>query len=456
MHSPSHIRLSPLLSTHFTLKHDDLVGILAESKTPVKGSNCHGNHGKIEEEAAANLQFDITHDDLAQILAENKTPIKQPKRPGAIRSVDSDVGNPLVSPATSQEIIAFVEAATSSGGMRLAQEYGGDGATAQSASGGRGAVAISSSDIDDVPKAAESVHVALLSALDVILGHQSLSLLSLRDIGRLASCCKRISNVVAEAPIWRQLFERAAKSGRPYRALPGSAANLADKYEISTVCGEDRLLSCFANPTATVINAVGWKKAASCLLSKTCANCGALCALANPITWTRTCRTCALSDPSSYLINKTNAKLFLLSDSDLNKLRGATYEKQFACKKECNSTLHLLSEVMAASYKKYIDADGLAAEIARRRAAALERYERSQSTSKPQKKRPRIERMSDRPGENSRRIIFADGGLPIGTCVDLESCAMHHSVICRYCSAMGSVVDIVLHERVVHSKLGVI
>ena len=105
---------------------------------------------------------------------------------------------------------------------------------------------------------------------------------------------------------------------------------------------------------------------------------------------------------------------------------------------------------MEASYKKYIEADGLAAEIARRRTAALERYEQSQSTSKPQKKRPRIERLSDRPGDDARRIIFAEGGLPIGTCVDLERCTMHPSVCCRYCRAMGSVEDIVLHEKLAH------
>ena len=391
-------------------------------------------------------QCDITHDDLAQILAENKTPVKQkqqqPKRSGA------DGANP--SPATSQEICAFVEAATRGGrnGMALAleEEYGG----------------MEKPEMEIENKVGNgtaftcvrmAVDPTLLGALDVTLRHHSFvnPILTLRDIGRLASCSKSISDMVAEAPIWQQLFERAAKSGRPYGTLTGRAATLARHYKASTVCGENRLLSCFTRPSPTVISAVGYKKAASCLLSKACAKCGALCALANPITFTRTCTACALSDPSSYLIHKTNAKLFLLSDSELYQLRGATYEKKGKGKaKECSSTLYLLSEVMEASYKKYIGADGLAAEIAKRRTAALERYERSQSTTKPQKKRPRIERLSDRPGDDARRIFFAEGGLPIGTCVDLERCTMHPAVWCRYCRAMGSVEDIVLHEKLVH------
>ena len=358
--------------------------------------------------------------------------------------------NPLVSPATSQEICAFVEAATRGGmgGLGLAKEE----------NGGKEQLEMENEAGANNGRTMKlAVDPTLLGALDVTLRHHNAAhpLLTLREMVRLASCSKSISDMVAEAPLWRKLFDRAVQSGRPYGPRTGRAAALARSYKASTVCGENRLLSCFAHPTDAVIAAVGWKKATSCLLSKTCTNCGALAALANPITFTRTCRLCALVDSSAYLINKTNAKLFLLSDKDLSKLRSATYENRHpASKKECSSTLYLLSEVMAASYKKYTNAEGLAAEIGRRRTAALERYERSQTTSKPQKKRPRMERLSDRPGDDVRRVMFAEGGLPIGTCEDVESCAMERSVHCRYCSAMGSVEDIVVHEKLVHCKLG--
>jgi hypothetical protein len=216
-------------------------------------------------------------------------------------------------------------------------------------------------------------------------------------------------------------------------------------------------LSCFADPNDDVIEAVGWKKAAACLLSKKCVGCDELSALANPIAMERRCAECSKADPSAYLINKTNARLyFCLSDSDLRPLRKATYENKTMSKKNCTSTLYLLSDVQAVAFKKYGNADGLAAEIGKRRTTALERYERSQSTSKPQKKRPKIERMPDRLAEaaNVQRLILSGGGLPIGTCADLQSCTMYQSVHCRHehCRAMGSVEDIRLHEKLVHNN----
>ena len=376
------------------------------------------------------LDVDITHDELAQILAENRTPAKRPRQEQQSHYFEA---NPLVSPATSREICAYVEAAAGglifSGGMELGLGCGAAATTVDSPA-------------------------LLLGALDILLRHdQHLSILSLCDVGRVACCSKAVSEVAGQAPLWRQTFDRAAKSGR---SRTYDAPKYVQGYMISTVSGEDRLLSCFADPSDDVMEAVGWKKAAACLLSKKCVGCDELCALANPITMERRCADCSKADPSAYLINKTNARTyFCLSDSDLSPLRKASYENKTPNKKSCTSVLYLLSEVQATAFKKYGNADGLAAEIGKRRTTAVERYERSQSTSKPQKKRPKLERMPDRPAEaaNVQRLILSGGGLPIGTCADLGSCTMYHSVHCRHeqCRAMGSVEDIRLHEKLVHN-----
>lgn len=429
----------------------DLAQILEENRTPAKKPSPH-----------AQLDVaDITHADLARILEENRTPpAKRRPRPEQQSLYfpghrASNVSNPLTSPGTTREICAFVEAATGGlalGGMELGLG-GSDGGWAGAGTSGYNIGAGVRTTAADSP--------ALLGALDILLRHDQHSvssdmpsILSLCDIGRLACCSKAVSDVAGQAPLWRQLFDRAAKSGR---ARTYEASRFVQSYATSTVCGEDRLLSCFADPSDAVMDAVGWKKAAACLLSKQCVGCDELCALANPITMQRRCAECSKADPSAYLINKTNARIyFCLSDSDLRPLRKATYENKTPNKKNCVSTLYLFSDVQAIAFKKYGNADGLAAEIGKRRTTALERYERSQSTSKPQKKRPKIERMPDRPGEgeNMQKLILSGGGLPVGTCADLQSCILHQSVCCRHahCGAMGSVEDIRLHEKLVHNN----
>ena len=409
------------------------------------------------------MDADITTADLDRILEENRTPPakRRPRREQQSQHFSgrpsSNASNPLVSPATTREICAFVEAAT--GGLALGGMESGLG----DSDGGWAGAGTNGYNIGAGVRTTAADSPALLGALDILLRHDQhinssskdkSSILSLCDIGRLACCSKAVSEVAGEAPLWRQLFDRAAKSGR---SRTYEAPTCVQSYAISTVCGEDRLLSCFADPSAAIMEAVGWKKAAACLLSKKCVGCDELCALANPITMQRRCAECSKVNHSAYLINKTNARIyFCLSDSDLRPLRRATYENKTPNKKNCVSTLYLFLDVQAIAFKKYGNADGLAAEIGKRRTTALERYERSQSTSKPQKKRPKIERMPDRPGEGEhmQKLILSGGGLPIGTCADLQSCILYQSVCCRHdqCSAMGSVEDIRLHEKLVHNN----
>ena len=436
----------------YGITHAELAQILEENRTPAK-----------KPSPPAQLDVaDITHADLARILEENRTPPAKRRPRPELQSrhfpghASSNASNPLVSPATSREICALVEAATGGpmGGMNSGLGHNNGDRADAGASGYNIGAGVRTTTADSP---------ALLGAMDILLRHNQHSvnsdmpsILSLCDIGRLACCSKAVSEVVGDAPLWRQLFDRAAKSGR---SRTYEAPKCLQGYAKSTVCGEKQLLSCFADPSDAVMDAVGWKKAAACLLSKKCVGCDELCALANPITMQRRCAECSKADPSAYLINKTNARIyFCLSDSDLRPLRKATYENKTPNKKNCVSTLYLFSDVQAIAFKKYGNADGLAAEIGKRRTTALERYERSQSTSKPQKKRPKIERMPDRPGEGEslQKLILSGGGLPIGTCTDPQSCILYQSVCCRHdqCSAMGSVEDIRLHEKLVHNKFG--
>jgi hypothetical protein len=69
----------------------------------------------------------------------------------------------------------------------------------------------------------------------------------------------------------------------------------------------------------------------------------------------------------------------------------------------------LLADAQAAAFAKHGGADGLAAAIAAKKAAALSRYDESQSTDKPMKKRPKIQHMSERPADNPRQAGLTGG-----------------------------------------------
>lgn len=213
------------------------------------------------------------------------------------------------------------------------------------------------------------------------------------------------------------------------------------------------ILDCFAKPDPQIIAKVGWKRAAGCLLSKSCFHCGKMAAMANPLTMMRICGTCAQSDEHDCLISTSKAKeSFLLSEKDCAALPFA---------KTPLATLLLISDVMKTSYAKYGGANGLAAEFAKRKTAAVSRFEKSQSTNKPQKKHPKIEALSDRPEDNLASLRFFTGtkGLPILTAYmkknywpsdEAAQLKMSHPIKCAYCDTQGLVNDIIMHELVEH------
>lgn len=151
---------------------------------------------------------------------------------------------------------------------------------------------------------------------------------------------------------------------------------------------------------------VGYKQAAGCLLGKCCTHCGQLSAYANPLTLERVCKECYEADTSSYIITKTKAKqAFLLTEKDMNALHLLPVKASFADIGLCGdrsitSCFYLAADVKNAAFSKHGGADGLAMVFQQKKEAASERFLRRQATIKPQKKRAKVERMSDRPADN--------------------------------------------------------
>lgn len=150
---------------------------------------------------------------------------------------------------------------------------------------------------------------------------------------------------------------------------------------------------------------------------------------------------------SSWLVSKSKAKeAFLLTEKDCKSLP----KSEFASADFVPACVMLVEDVKKAAFDKFGGADGLSTEIRKRKAAADERFRKSQGTDKPQKKRSKIERLTDRPAGNLKRVVFGPPGLPIGTFYNKTK--MTHSFSCKYdgCGISGNLADVVMHEKLEH------
>lgn len=295
-----------------------------------------------------------------------------------------------------------------------------------------------------------------LAALQTMLENGS-KYLSTIDLGHLSVCSKTAYDMAEETLAWKPIFERAALLGAVC-TTEFVHPSWQVEHKKTNWMGEIGILECFSKPSLQVLAATGYKRAAMCLRSKTCYFCGMMASNANPLTMTRTCDMCADSDQNSWIMSKSKAKeAFLLSETDCSALRNATipFANFNPDGTAQTSVLLLISDVMAASFAKYGGADGLAAEFAKRKAKAVSRYEKSQSTDKPQKKRPKIQQLSDHPANDlgSLRYFFGMSNLPIPTVISghaNEPMRMTHATKCKVCKVRGTIRDIVLHERLEH------
>lgn len=296
-----------------------------------------------------------------------------------------------------------------------------------------------------------------LGALQTMFVHAS-EYFTVCDLGRLSVTSKTVGNMADKSVAWKLIFERAAIRGAEctMEFVPGVCYK---NYTKTTWNGEPGLLECFSNPTYDVLSSVGYKNAAKCLLSKTCVHCGKMAAFANPVAMVRTCVECGESQQSLWIISKSKAKdAFLLSEKDCAALKSASIPYSVSNKpdaKVSTSDILLIQDVMQASYAKYMGADGLAQEFAARKAKAIARFNKKASTDKPQKKRPKIESLSDRPANDlaSLRYFFGRSSLPIPSVLGAYGpyLKMTHSTKCRTCNTRGTTADIVIHERLEHN-----
>lgn len=285
-----------------------------------------------------------------------------------------------------------------------------------------------------------------LAALQAMLTHGS-EYLSVKELGRLSICAKATLNTVEAVGTWHRIFERTAQAGKVcVQDYPPSDAWGA-RHRGIIWNNEQGLLDCFAMPDPRIVVEVGWKRVAGCLVSKSCYHCESMASLADPFTFTRICTSCDQSHGNAWFMSKTKAKeTFLLSDKDCADLPSA----------RISSSVYLIriSDAMNASYAKYGGADGLTAEFTKRKAAAIIRYEKSQSTAKPQKKRAKIERISDRPEEDLASLKYHAQSFPISVTYkqewDSSKLKMESPVRCQHCFVMGSTKDVEMHERLVH------
>jgi hypothetical protein len=176
-----------------------------------------------------------------------------------------------------------------------------------------------------------------------------------------------------------------------------------------------------------------------------------MAAEAIPLVLKRVCPWC-VSNPSWWLIVKSTAKqAFLLNDKDLAKIPSCSVAGIFPNEKS-NMTLYHPNDVKELAFAKWGGADGLEAEISKRAEKAIVKHEKSQSTPKPQKKRPKIEKMPKRPAENLQQLRAFVSHIPIGSAYRNKSgeLKMTPPVKCSTCNLMGSTDDIVMHERLEH------
>ena len=176
---------------------------------------------------------------------------------------------------------------------------------------------------------------------------------------------------------------------------------------------------------------------------------------ASPLLMKRHCDSCYDENQDLWLIAKSKAKeAFLLTEKDCKDLRSASFGTTGLGGNAQTSVVLLISEVMAASFAKYGGADGLAAEFATKKQKAVAKYMKTLQTDKPQKKRPKIESVSDRPAENlaSLRYYFGSLVLPIPSIMTWYrgSNGMTHATKCKVCKARGTVCDVLMHERLEH------
>ena len=93
-----------------------------------------------------------------------------------------------------------------------------------------------------------------------------------------------------DALVWKKIFEEVRETGKDYTKYENRSLFQTfeeSEHRFSSWAGEDGLLQCFHSPSSEVLQSVGYKRAAGCLLGKSCKFCKTMAAKANPFTFER-------------------------------------------------------------------------------------------------------------------------------------------------------------------------
>ena len=284
----------------------------------------------------------------------------------------------------------------------------------------------------------------MLHALDVFIEYSSPSMLAVRDIGSIAVVSTTFKGVANNA------FERLFRHIAPLECEVTPSSRTWDK--------EKGALPCFAKPPPSVIAGCGgWGTACKCLLIPRCAFCGAGSNTANPLTLVRNCKECAKTEELACGVVKAKEH-FLLAPKDIAPLRTAHVPAVpwfgRALKDGQTTPMLLMIDVGTAALQKWGSADALATQIASKKAAAHARYDKSQGTAKPQKKRPKIQHLTERPFDEQKLISSHYGNaVPIGSVAWSEqhkAWQYQHGCTCKSCDVTGTMVDVSEHYYLRH------
>jgi hypothetical protein len=211
-------------------------------------------------------------------------------------------------------------------------------------------------------------------------------------ISTLAQVSKLFRQQVAASTLFRDTYRvltTGVKSYHRSQDYPG--------FKWVSWNGEAGLLPCFSYDviSKSLHPPASYLKPLKMLVSMNCEGCGAMTTAASPLTLTRLCGKCNGRCDEALCTSASAAKeLCLLTDKDLVGISrfecfgtsGDTGGMAF-----CPKALYSAQEIANKCMEKYGDLVAFTAEVEKRRLKAKQKYDDSQTSDKPQKKRSKIE-----------------------------------------------------------------
>jgi hypothetical protein len=319
--------------------------------------------------------------------------------------------------------------------------------------------ALMSSEASNAAETLQADYPVGLSMIEMLLNYEP-DFLGVRELGNLSISSKTLFKLIN--PRWGVLWEQYAEAGAEFK----EEKHRWKGYPTHIWTDEKGLLPCFTSPDMKVLERCGYKHAVGCLRSKVCCKCGEIAASANPFTLDRLCNICAEEDENSWLIHKPMAKYaFLLGEVDLRALASASVQYRTIngiARSDAITVVFLLTDVVKASFAKHGGVVGLEAAFEKKKAVAMQRYQKSQSTDKPQQNKLKITTMLTRPADNLKRLKAWFSTLPVGVLYTAKSAEGRGNDACMQmvcpakcfdCGVNGSEVDVGIHGRLHHGIL---